>query len=469
MKTAQELLIELREAQGGDVCECPDCDYAVRAIIEREQAEHAAALAAAVEEMRARCEGIARVRAQTAGATVKRLQPNDPPFGKYAARWDEADVIAEAIAALAPRGAATPDLVTKAIESMELELRYPDGRSDPLSPQMQFTIRLWIKWLEASRVAAVPIRQWKDTMGAWNDYEPGEEEHKVNRVVSRGAVVPGPFAADELRGFNGGLTRAARMLRDLAGNADTDTEQRARKALLHAASRLDGLKVDHEASRGAATGAGLACAYEGCGHPPGAHASCGACQADDCECDGGFIEPSAAAPKQEANDLFGEVHEILARLKSGAPPDVSPEFRAACKRIAERAPASEEEAAAAGAAFIMGTLGDAPAEAETRETPHAFAPTYRPSAPCFYCPHPEPHPIHTQPGPTPREEHGFVRYPKDRPPRYNGSSEPCDMLVGPCSCGAWHAADGLTVDDLRRAGAEDFDLAQFAVPKDPTP
>lgn len=65
-------------------------------------------IVAAVEAERARCEGIARARAQAAEATVKRLQPNDPPFGKYAARWDEADVIAKAIAALAPRGAAVP-------------------------------------------------------------------------------------------------------------------------------------------------------------------------------------------------------------------------------------------------------------------------------------------------------------------------------------------------------------------------
>ena len=24
---------------------------------------------------------------------------------------------------------------------------------------------------------------------------------------------------------------------------------------------------------------------------------------------------------------------------------------------------------------------------------------------------------------------------------YNGTNEPCDMLVGPCSCGAWHHED----------------------------
>lgn len=30
--------------------------------------------------------------------------------------------------------------------------------------------------------------------------------------------------------------------------------------------------------------------------------------------------------------------------------------------------------------------------------------------------------------------------------RYNGSNEPCDMWVGPCSCGAWHTQDEY--DDL---------------------
>lgn len=28
--------------------------------------------------------------------------------------------------------------------------------------------------------------------------------------------------------------------------------------------------------------------------------------------------------------------------------------------------------------------------------------------------------------------------------RYNGSGTPCDMLKGPCSCGAWHTGDEPT-------------------------
>lgn len=26
---------------------------------------------------------------------------------------------------------------------------------------------------------------------------------------------------------------------------------------------------------------------------------------------------------------------------------------------------------------------------------------------------------------------------------HNGTHEPCDMLIGPCSCGAWHITDNL--------------------------
>ena len=38
----------------------------------------------------------------------------------------------------------------------------------------------------------------------------------------------------------------------------------------------------------------------------------------------------------------------------------------------------------------------------------------------------------------PRQPSGFVPWPAGKPPRYNGSGEPCDMLIGPCSCGATH-------------------------------
>lgn len=32
----------------------------------------------------------------------------------------------------------------------------------------------------------------------------------------------------------------------------------------------------------------------------------------------------------------------------------------------------------------------------------------------------------------------IVAYPADKPPRYNGCSQPCDVWSGPCCCGAWH-------------------------------
>lgn len=36
---------------------------------------------------------------------------------------------------------------------------------------------------------------------------------------------------------------------------------------------------------------------------------------------------------------------------------------------------------------------------------------------------------------------GFVPWPEDQPARYNGSGEPCDMWIGPCSCGATHTRE----------------------------
>ena len=38
-----------------------------------------------------------------------------------------------------------------------------------------------------------------------------------------------------------------------------------------------------------------------------------------------------------------------------------------------------------------------------------------------------------------RRINGVVRWPTNWTDRhYNGGREPCDLLVGPCSCGAWH-------------------------------
>lgn len=37
---------------------------------------------------------------------------------------------------------------------------------------------------------------------------------------------------------------------------------------------------------------------------------------------------------------------------------------------------------------------------------------------------------------------GFgLGYPDHWPKRYNACTDPCDMLEGPCACGAWHRRD----------------------------
>lgn len=39
----------------------------------------------------------------------------------------------------------------------------------------------------------------------------------------------------------------------------------------------------------------------------------------------------------------------------------------------------------------------------------------------------------------------FAEWPKDWPPYFH-RNEPCDMLVGPCSCGAWHTPGEFTLE-----------------------
>lgn len=36
---------------------------------------------------------------------------------------------------------------------------------------------------------------------------------------------------------------------------------------------------------------------------------------------------------------------------------------------------------------------------------------------------------------------GFVAWPREQPPQYNGCGEPCDMWIGPCLCGGTHTAE----------------------------
>ncbi len=42
----------------------------------------------------------------------------------------------------------------------------------------------------------------------------------------------------------------------------------------------------------------------------------------------------------------------------------------------------------------------------------------------------------------------FIEYPSHWDPHYNGHREPCDMIEGPCCCGAWHSIDEDWVKDL---------------------
>jgi hypothetical protein len=41
----------------------------------------------------------------------------------------------------------------------------------------------------------------------------------------------------------------------------------------------------------------------------------------------------------------------------------------------------------------------------------------------------------------------FIPYPESWPPYVNGTGEPCDMLQGPCCCGAWHDLNEWEVDE----------------------
>jgi hypothetical protein len=42
----------------------------------------------------------------------------------------------------------------------------------------------------------------------------------------------------------------------------------------------------------------------------------------------------------------------------------------------------------------------------------------------------------------------FIEYPDHWPSYYNGNSEPCDMIEGPCGCGAWHTMDENWVKEM---------------------
>jgi len=41
----------------------------------------------------------------------------------------------------------------------------------------------------------------------------------------------------------------------------------------------------------------------------------------------------------------------------------------------------------------------------------------------------------------PQRTFDMTVYPSHWPKRHNACTEPCDMLEGPCACGAWHNKD----------------------------
>lgn len=47
----------------------------------------------------------------------------------------------------------------------------------------------------------------------------------------------------------------------------------------------------------------------------------------------------------------------------------------------------------------------------------------------------------------------MIEYPENWPPHYNACNEPCDMIEGPCCCGAWHDLD----EEWIKKNTEEFD------------
>ena len=63
-----------------------------------------------------------------------------------------------------------------------------------------------------------------------------------------------------------------------------------------------------------------------------------------------------------------------------------------------------------------------------------------------------------------RYDNGLLGWPDEWTERhYNACNEPCDMLIGPCACGAWHTPECWTAE-LNRYNAEIRDNPLNVVP-----
>lgn len=63
-----------------------------------------------------------------------------------------------------------------------------------------------------------------------------------------------------------------------------------------------------------------------------------------------------------------------------------------------------------------------------------------------------------------RQRNGLLGWPDEWTERhYNACTEPCDMLIGPCACGAWHTPDCWSFE-LYRYNAEIRDYPLNAAP-----
>lgn len=53
----------------------------------------------------------------------------------------------------------------------------------------------------------------------------------------------------------------------------------------------------------------------------------------------------------------------------------------------------------------------------------------------------------TTPYRTIKHGNNFILYPEHWPPYVNGTGSPCDVLQGPCCCGAWHYLTEWQIDE----------------------